>query len=193
MTETAVLPGQTSISPEPVSTVTGGYEGDTVGPVATGGHPTGRIFDPLTGEVSLERYAFVADDRRYGRRRDHTHDRSTGNATRYTTPYVLFFRPAFRLLATSPVLRSGDLKILFLLSEQIDHKTELITVNYRKIGSVNDVEEATIRNAIGRLVKAGILIRPQRGQIGFNPQYVWCGGAGRREQLVSQQEEHREE
>lgn len=147
---------------------------------------TGHLFNRITGEVSVEQYEIVPDDRRHGRRRNHDHDRSTGNATRYTTPYLLLFRPALPILLT---LGGTELRAFLAIASQIDHKHETIRPDLPAAAKSLGITVPTLRNAITALVKAGLLTRPSRGRIGFHPGAAWCGGAGRREQLIHHQKQ----
>lgn len=144
---------------------------------------TGRVWDPVTAEVGTIRYVFLPDEKGYRRRRK-AEDRAQGITTRYTTPYTLMFRPAFQLIALNRTIRSGDIRVLFLIADQIEPNQRDIALDTTVVAAQLDIQPVSVVNAVNRLVKVGLLIRPKRGRLAFNPEYLWCGGVKRREIAV---------
>lgn len=144
----------------------------------------GPQVNPVTGEIMdhLPPVDIIVETHW---RRDHTHDRSTGNATRYTTPYTIFFRPAFALMSR---LTGPQLKCLYWVCDQIQPNQTSCGADIVALSDALNVGLARAANLLSEVVASGLLIRPARGRVGFNPAYIWCGGAGKREQLVSEQE-----
>lgn len=142
---------------------------------------TGDLLDITTMEVLPGSFTFIPHDKRYRRRYGRKNDGTVGNATRYSTPYTLFFRPGFELMRH---LTGAELHLLFHIATLIEPNVDHVTLDYDTIAADHRIGARTARNYVTRLARLGLIRRAGPNRVAFNPEYIWCGGAGKREALV---------
>jgi hypothetical protein len=128
---------------------------------------TGEIGDPIEG---------IPEDTSVPRRRNKT------AATRYTTPYVMFFRPIIPILAT---MRRDDLNVLYAVIDQVDPKRPEFRIDIAAAVVLTGRTGGTIENSIRRLVHSHILLKPARATYTLNAYYLWCHGVESREAALT--------
>lgn len=133
--------------------------------------------NPITGEISAETIT-VWDDEVYTGPRRGQHVTST----RFSTPYIVMFRPVVPILAA---MRTDDTHVLMAVLDQIQPDTPTIRFDHTAAQQFTGLAPRTVANSLARLVAGGLLIRPQRGHLSLHPLYFWCHGAPSRETALT--------
>lgn len=80
-------------------------------------------------------------------------------------------------ILTDARLNQSDARIFFALSRRAPLTGEAWEVNSRAMSERLEMDERRVRRGIANLVKLGLIRRPRKGWIEFNPDYFWRGSS----------------
>lgn len=105
---------------------------------------------------------------------------------KYTEPYALVFAEGARRMASNRDLKMTDHRIVWALLATAPIHGGWFRAERDQLAATAGVPLREVTRSLTVLVRAGILVRPKRGWLMFDPECFWKGTAESREAFLAQ-------